>query len=48
MNKRIRLFFAVVILSISIALLLWGYLPNPRETRLQVISPVEMQLPATP
>ncbi len=46
MKKRIRLFFAVLILSISIAILIWGYAPNPRETRVQPIAPTQMQLPA--
>jgi accessory gene regulator protein AgrB len=46
MKKRIRLFLAILILSISIALLVWGYAPNPRETRAQPIVPAEMQLPA--
>jgi hypothetical protein len=45
MKKRIRLFFALLILTVSIALLIWGYAPNPRETRIQPIAPVEMQLP---
>ena len=43
--KRIRLVLAVIILAVSIGLLLWGYLPNPRETRIQNLSPNEMQLP---
>jgi len=46
MKKRIRLFISIVILTVSIALLIWGYAPNPRETRIQPISPTEMQLPA--
>lgn len=46
MKKRIRLFLAILILSISIALLVWGYAPNPREIRVQPIAPAEMQLPA--
>jgi accessory gene regulator protein AgrB len=46
MKKYIRLSLAVLILSISIALLIWGYAPNPRETRIQSIVPTEMQLPA--
>ena len=45
MKKRTRLFFAVLILAISIALLTWGYLPNPHETRIRSIAPTEMQLP---
>jgi hypothetical protein len=46
MKKRIRLFLSLLILTISIALLIWGYSPNPRETRIQPIVPAEMQLPA--
>ncbi|MDD2922018.1 MAG: hypothetical protein PHQ36_07000 [Anaerolineales bacterium] len=46
MKKRIRLFLAILILAISIALLTWGYAPNPRVTRIQNIAPTEMQLPA--
>lgn len=45
MNKRLRLFLAVVILTVSISLLIWGYLPNPRETRIRPVSPNELQLP---
>jgi hypothetical protein len=46
MNKKIRLFLAVIILAVSLSLLVWGYLPNPHETRVQSIAPTEMQLPA--
>ena len=45
MTKRLRLLFAVLILTVSISLLIWGYMPSPRETRIQVIAPAEMQLP---
>jgi hypothetical protein len=45
MKNRIRLFLAIFILAISIALLAWGYAPNPHETRVQQIVPAEMQLP---
>jgi hypothetical protein len=45
MSKRLRLFLAVVILAASISLLVWGYMPNPREMRIQPIAPSEMQLP---
>ncbi|HNB86507.1 MAG TPA: hypothetical protein PLD33_16600 [Anaerolineales bacterium] len=45
MNKHLRLFFAVLILTLSISLLVWGYMPNPHETRIQWIAPTEMQLP---
>jgi hypothetical protein len=43
--RKIRLALAVVILTVSIGLLLWGFLPNAKETRIQNISPSEMQLP---
>ncbi len=43
--KNIRLVFAIIILAISIVLLVWGFAPNPRETRIQNILPTEMQLP---
>jgi hypothetical protein len=46
MMKRIRLVLAILIFSISIALLIWGYAPNPRDLRVQPIAPAEMQLPA--
>jgi hypothetical protein len=45
MKKKARLFLAIFILVVSIALLTWGYAPNPRETRVQPIAPAEMQLP---
>lgn len=45
MKKSPRLIFAVVILTISISLLIWGYLPIKHETRVQPIAPAEMQLP---
>lgn len=45
MSKRLRLFLAIVILAASISLLVWAYMPNPRETRIQPIVPAEMQLP---
>ncbi|GAB1471107.1 hypothetical protein MASR2M66_19850 [Chloroflexota bacterium] len=43
--KKIRPILTVLILTISIILLIWGFAPNPRETRIQTISPAEMQLP---
>jgi hypothetical protein len=45
MKKRIYFLFSILILTISIALLIWGYAPNPREIRIQPIAPTEMQLP---
>jgi predicted MFS family arabinose efflux permease len=45
MNRKARLFLAIIILAISVLLLIWAYSPNPRETRVQPIAPSEMQLP---
>lgn len=46
MSKKIRLVLAIMILSISLYLIVWGYSPNPRETRERIIPPAELQLPA--
>lgn len=43
--RKIRLVLAAILLTVSIVLLIWGFSPNPRETRIQNISPTEMQLP---
>jgi hypothetical protein len=43
--KKIRLLLAIIILTISISLLVWAFSPNQVETRIQDISPQEMQLP---
>lgn len=43
--RKVRLVLAAIILTVSIALLIWGFSPNPRDTRIQSISPAEMQLP---
>ena len=45
MSRRIRILLGVIILTISISLLIWGLAPARRETRIQNISPSEMQLP---
>jgi hypothetical protein len=45
MSRRIRVIMGILILAISIALLYWGFAPARRETRIQTISPAEMQLP---
>jgi hypothetical protein len=45
MNRRIRILLGVFIFAISISLLIWGLAPARRETRIQDISPSEMQLP---
>ena len=45
MSRRIRILLGIIILTISISLLIWGLAPARRETRIQNISPSEMQLP---
>ncbi|HXQ33817.1 MAG TPA: hypothetical protein VN843_07390 [Anaerolineales bacterium] len=45
MSRRIRILLGIIILTISIALLIWGYAPTLYETRVQPISPSELQLP---
>ena len=43
--KYMRLFLTVFLLTVSISLLLWSFWPSRHETRIQEISPQEMQLP---
>lgn len=45
MSRRVRVLLGIIILVISISLLIWGLAPARRETRIQNISPSEMQLP---
>jgi hypothetical protein len=45
MTRRIRILLGVLILAISIWLLIWSFAPARRETRVQDISPSEMELP---
>jgi hypothetical protein len=45
MNRRIRIILGVLVFIVSISLLIWGLAPARRETRIQNISPSEMQLP---
>lgn len=45
MTSKVRLILVIVILTISISLLIWGFAPARRETRVQPISPSELQLP---
>ena len=45
MARKIRLFLAIFILTISLALLVWGIWPNPEETRIVPVDPGQMQLP---
>jgi hypothetical protein len=43
--RRIRVLLGILILVISIALLVWGFLPWRREIRTQPVLPTELQLP---
>ena len=45
MRRRLRIVLGLLILSISILLLAWGFLPARRETRVQPIPPADLQLP---
>jgi hypothetical protein len=43
--RRVRIALGITILILSVALLVWGFLPARRETRTQPISPTDLQLP---
>lgn len=45
MKRRLRIVLGILILFLSIALLVWGFMPLERVTRTQPISPSDMQLP---
>jgi hypothetical protein len=45
MSRRARILLGLLILAISISLLIWGFLPARRETRIQPISPSDLRLP---
>ena len=45
MSRKVRILLGLIILTISIALLIWGYAPSLYERRVQPISPAELQLP---
>jgi len=45
MARKIRLVLAILIFTISLALLLWGLWPNLMETRIVPVDPGQMQLP---
>jgi len=45
MIRRVRIVLGIIILSVSIALLIWAYVPLKRETRTQPIAPSDLQLP---
>jgi hypothetical protein len=44
-SRRVRVILGVLVFFVSMALLIWGLAPARRETRIQNISPSEMQLP---
>jgi len=43
--RRVRIILGIVILSVSIALLVWGYRPPERVVQTQPLDSSEMQLP---
>ncbi|MGB7876095.1 MAG: hypothetical protein WBL25_17060 [Anaerolineales bacterium] len=45
MARKIRLTLAILILTVSLALLIWGLWPNSEETRIVPVDPGQMQLP---
>ena len=45
MSRRVRVILGVLVFIVSMALLIWGFVPMRRETRIQSISPSEMQVP---
>ena len=45
MARKIRLLLAIMILTLSLALLVWGLWPNLVETRIVPVEPGQMQLP---
>jgi hypothetical protein len=45
MARKVRLVLAILILTISLALLIWGIWPNLVETRIVPVDPGQMQLP---
>ena len=45
MAKKVRLWLAILILTASLALLVWGLWPNREEKRIVPVDPGQMQLP---
>jgi len=45
MSRRIRIIFGLLILAISISLLIWGFMPARRETRIEPIQREQLELP---
>jgi hypothetical protein len=44
-NRKLRILIGILILALSLALLIWGFMPLERVTRTQPISPLDLQLP---
>jgi hypothetical protein len=45
MMRRIRIVLGIIILTVSLALLVWGFLPLEHEIRTQPLDASELQLP---
>jgi len=45
MTRRIRIFIGVIIFFVSVAFLIWSFMPLEHEIRTLPISPSELQLP---
>jgi hypothetical protein len=45
MTRRVRIILGIIILSVSITLLIWGFKPLGNEVRTQPLDPSELQLP---
>jgi len=45
MASKLRIFVALLILAVSIGLLVWGFMPMPRETIDLPVEPSNLTLP---
>jgi hypothetical protein len=45
MNKKLRLFLAVLLLAVSLSLLVWASLPGVVESRVVPVPPGNLELP---
>jgi len=43
--KKIRIWLGLILLILSLAMLIWGFLPPDRDRRIQPIGPTELTLP---
>ncbi|NOY98115.1 MAG: hypothetical protein GXP40_02785 [Chloroflexi bacterium] len=44
-KSKVRLFLAVIVLALSLAVLIWAFWPLVRESRVLPIPPADLQLP---